>query len=133
MPQLKRVVLAFDTLGELLDGKVAAMLKTHLRRAAADCIDRSTEVKSRTVTLSFEFSPMVDQDGYADRASCKISAKSKLPVHITTAIEFELNPEGFLFNVHDPENLDQHRMEQTPGFITDDDDGTEEYDVENDG
>lgn len=122
MHKVERVPLDFSNLRELADGRIEAMLAVHLTRAARDCLDRPGETKPRKVTLQFEFVPVLESEGYADRADCAIACKSNLPNHVSPTVQVELNPQGFLFNKHVPESLDQHSFDEVDGFSPDDDD-----------
>lgn len=120
MPTMERVPLNLSNLGDLLDGRVEAMLAVHLKRAAVDCMDRPGEKGRRRVQMTIDVVPVCEAEGYADRAECEIKCTSKLPTHCTTPVQVELNPQGFLFNRNTPDNLDQHSMRGIEGFIPED-------------
>ena len=120
MPDIVYVPLDFESLGDLVDGKVAAMFAVHLKRVAADCIDRPGEKEKRVVNLKFEFVPVMNQEGYADVSEAQVSCTSKLPTHRTTPIQLRLNPQGFIMNKHAPDSVHQHTADEIPGWDGDD-------------
>ncbi len=107
MPRVEEVPLDFTHLQSIDDGKVDALLRFHLQRAAQDCQSRPADKTKRKVTLEFAVSPILDESGEAYEAHVQIEVKSKVPVNRTRAFEMRLGRNGFTYNQDFPEDLDQ--------------------------
>lgn len=107
MPRVVEVPLDFAHLQDIDDGKVDALLRAHLQRAAQDCQSRPGDKSKRKVTLEFTVIPIADETGDAFQAYVQIEVKSKVPVHRTRAFEMRLGRNGFSYNQDFPEDLDQ--------------------------
>lgn len=105
MPQ--RVQLGFRTLAELADGTVDVMLQRHLQRIAQDCLDRPGDPSKRKVSLDFLCQPVIAQDGECETVKIEVECTAKVPVFRTRPYEMVPTKAGFLFNIDDPDAVDQ--------------------------
>lgn len=120
MPRVQEVPLDFAHLESIDDGKVNALLKFHLQRAAQDCQSRPGDKTKRKVTLEFSVVPVADETGQAFEAHVQIEVKSRVPTHRTKAFEMRLGRNGFVYNQDFPDDLDQpslfpQRDDENPG------------------
>lgn len=100
-----------DNLKELDGGKAAAAFETHVRRAAADCMDRPGDNKARKVTLEVTIIPIMDPAGDCTEVEAQIHAKSTVPPHRTKPYSFGLRRNGVLvFNPDSTDNIAQSTL-----------------------
>lgn len=103
--------LTLDSLKHLDLGKADAGFKTHLERAARDCMDRPGDDKKRKVILEIAMEPLMLPDGTCDEVKAQIQITSKIPSHRTRVYSFGLRRNGTLtFNEDSPDNVNQTTM-----------------------
>lgn len=107
---IKTLALGFDSLADLDDGRVNALLKHHLKRIAEDCISRPNDATTRKVVLEFNVKPVANQEGDIDFVRVNIEARSKIPIYRTRPYEMRCVKGGFLFNADFPDSVDQQDM-----------------------
>lgn len=99
---IQDVALGFESLDELDNGKIGAVLRQHLRRIAADCYDRPGDDKTRKVVVSFEVRPKLDEKGNAETVEVQIKCKSDVPQHQSKPYEMRITPNGLAYNPDSP-------------------------------
>ena len=100
--------LKIDSLTKIDGGKVGEALKTHLQRAAQDCMDRPADGKARTVTLQIDLVPVLEDDGSCSEVKGQFKVASKVPVHRTRVYSFGARRGGMLvYNDDAPDNFAQ--------------------------
>lgn len=105
---VQEVPLNFENLKNLNEGRIDKLLKTHLARAAQDCIDRPADKTAREVIMKFTFKPEFDtQTQEAETASCEIECKTRVPVYRTKKFQMRLSNKGFMYNADFPNAIDQ--------------------------
>jgi hypothetical protein len=104
------VPLGFDTLDDLDDGRIAAILRQHITRVSADCYDRPGDPTLRKILLEFQFKPVIENDGSCEEVGCHIECRSKLPTHRSKRISMRVTKNGLLFNREFPEELDAQSL-----------------------
>jgi len=103
-----------DAMPALDNGTIAAAMNAHLKRCAADCMDRPGEKKARTVTLQFAVRPVMKPDGTCDKVDTQFQLKSKLPDHVSPVYSMGLRQRGqdaiLVVDEMALENVDQSTM-----------------------
>lgn len=100
--------LSLESLGFVAGGTVDAAFAHHLRRAVADCEDRSGDTKPRKVTLTVNVSPVVLQDGACTDCAIECEVTSTVPKHVSKPVECRIKAGGrALFN-----DLSEHSVDQ---------------------
>lgn len=108
MPHVQEVDLTFESLHDLDNGRIAALLKRHLANVAQDCMNRPSDEAARKVTLDFVFKATMDPDSReCERVWCEVECKSKVPVYRSKPIEMRVHRTGFTYNRDFPDTLDQ--------------------------
>lgn len=112
--RVEQVPLNFENLADLDAGRIGKLLQKHIKRAAADCIDRPGDKKARKVTLQFTMKPVMNSDGDADTAHVEIQCKSDVPTNVSMTFPMLLSgKDGLLFNKDFPEELHQPALPGT--------------------
>lgn len=86
-----------ESLKHFADGKVAASFNKLIRAAVADCMDRSGETAARTVELSLQITPNVDQDGMTENVNVSVKIGSKVPKYHSAPVNCNARTNGQLF------------------------------------
>lgn len=112
MPRIQEVNLTFQSIEDLADGKIAALLKRHMQNVATDCMNRPWDKTKRKVTLEFLFSPVPDSDDLnrCDHVDVEIECKSKLPTFRSATMQMRPHASGFIFNQDFPTDLNQQPL-----------------------
>lgn len=71
--------LTLDTLGDLDDGTIRHLVDTALHEALADCDSRPGLEKTRTVTITVAFKPVLSERGGMKGVETEVKAKTSLP------------------------------------------------------
>lgn len=74
-----KMQLSLDTLKDFDFGKAAVAWEKALGQVVKDCLDRPGEEKARTVTMTTNIRPIVQQDGDVVDVEVDFSVKAKLP------------------------------------------------------
>jgi len=114
MTQVQQVPLSFSSLSELDDGRIDRLMMMHIRRIAADCMDRPGDKNKRKVTLDFHVEPVIDDDGQCEYTKVQIECRSKVPTYRSKPYEMRVSKAGLLFNQDFPDSLDQPPLFQNP-------------------
>lgn len=97
-----------------LDPGGAAAVEKLLNRAALDCIDRPADQTVRKVTLTFEITPVLEDDMTCSEAKCQLHAKAVFPAYVTKARSLGVRQAKsggmFVFNEDSPDNVNQATM-----------------------
>lgn len=101
-------ILTADTIHELYEGRVGAMIDSLFRKANLDILDRPGEPKARKVTLTFSFTPKRLADGTVEKIDIQVKGKPSIPDYATGNIDAALKATGgVIFASDSPENVDQ--------------------------
>jgi hypothetical protein len=105
-----------ENLARLDNGKAAAALDQHIRRAAADCMDRPADPKARVITLQIDLEPVLDTgDLSCSEVKAQIHVTSKVPSHKTRVYSLGLRRNGVLiFSEDSPDNINQTTLLDGP-------------------
>ena len=111
MPRIEEVVLSFESLADLDEGRINKLLLHHLQRIAHDCLSRPADKTARKVILEFAAKPILDpDDGSCEAVKFEIEARSKVPVYRSRQYEMRVTNKGFLFNRDFPDAVDQQPL-----------------------
>jgi hypothetical protein len=90
-------LLKLKSLGNLAHGKVGVAFDRELQRMGRDCIDRPSDDRVRTVTLSVSIKPTAVVDGQittCEGAKAVAKVKSKMPDYETQEIDLGIRENG---------------------------------------
>ena len=112
MSELK--VLNLANLQDVDLGKADTMFSHALRNAVLDCLNRPTDDRVRTVTLTVKLKPVCevfDTSVSCEGATGSFLCKSKIPDFETPEVDFGIKENGVLvFNPYSPRNHNQLTM-----------------------
>ena len=101
----------FESLSTLDNGIPNQLLKSHLRRVAADIDDRKGDATKRTVTIQIDFVPVLDTAGQLKFTKTTLDIKSKVPVHRSETYQLAVDPKrGMFVNADFPTQLDHRSL-----------------------
>lgn len=108
MPRVQEIDLSLGALEQMDSGKIARLVKSHLQKLSADCLNRPADDTARTMNVEFSFTPVLDPDsGDCETAKLRINVKSKVPTFRSKSYECRVGQKGFSFNQDFPDDLDQ--------------------------
>ena len=100
--------LNLENVKHMADGTIAQAFQVHMKRAISDAEDRPGDKKSRKVTLEFEVTPVVLQDGAVTEVQIEAKVKSTVPPHVSRPVECKIKQGGrAAFNDLSQDNVHQ--------------------------
>jgi hypothetical protein len=109
---MAHMLLSADTIHELNEGKVGALINALMKKATHDIIDRPGEGKARKVALTFFLSPKTLSDGTVDKIDVQVKGKVVIPDYATQTIDAALRATGgVIFSSDSPNNVDQNTFD----------------------
>lgn len=102
-------VLKLETIKDI-DPRIEGVFQYHVERARADCLNRPTDKTERKIIVEFTFEPVMDPESReCDAINMTVKARSKVPDHASATYKLgvDAKKKGLLFNVDNPENIDQ--------------------------
>jgi len=107
-------------IGELDDGRVAAMINKCIRSVVDDCANRPGVTESRSVGVRFEVVPLVGEEAVCTEVIIEVVASTSLPKSRSKAIAMGVRPQGMLvFNSASVESVRQGTLDQAADGIQD--------------
>lgn len=107
-------LLKLETLAELAHGKVGVAFNREVQRMGRDCVDRPSDDRARTVTLTVAIKPTAVIDGQSvtcEGAKAIARIKAKAPDYETQEIDLGIRENGStVFSPSCPENHRQISM-----------------------
>ena len=111
MPQQ---LLKLETLAELAHGKVGVAFDREVKTLGKDCIDRPSDDRARTVTLTVTLKPTAIADGQSvtcEGVKAVAKVRSKKPDYETQEIDLGIRENGsMVFSPTCPENRRQQEL-----------------------
>lgn len=111
-------LLKLETLSELAHGKVGVAFDREIKRMVRDCIDRPSDDRARTITLTMTLTPTAVVDGQSvtcEGAKAIAKVKSKVPDYETQEIDLGVRENGgAVFSPTCPENHMQQELFEEP-------------------
>ena len=101
---MQKVELNLESLAELDSGKIQACFAAELKRAVADCVNRPSNKKNRTVNLLLTMTPkMNENDGSCEGIKVAFDVKSNVPARSTNAYDMGVTQAGQAWFTSDEE------------------------------
>lgn len=103
-------------LGEFDGGRIAEAVNQEIRRVINDCKDRPQVEKVRSVTLQFDFEPLMDDQRELDACNLSFQIKSNLPKRESKTYNVGVKKDGRLFfSEHSTDNVNQRTILDSEG------------------
>jgi hypothetical protein len=110
MRELQKLSLA--GLSEIYGGRLAIAFEQALKRVAQDCEDRPGERKARSVSVTLNVVPVLDEDGLCDNVKLQAQISDNVPKRRSKIYDLSLRKGGhLLFHPDSLENVDQHTLD----------------------
>ncbi len=104
-------------IGELDDGRPAAMVDKALRSAIEDCSNRPGVGKARKVAVIFEIIPQCGENGVCSDVDIEIVSSAVLPKSRSKTLNMGVRPNGqMVFNPGSDDNHKQGTLDQSDGM-----------------
>lgn len=88
------IILNWQTLGHLHNGRAGALIDLKLKAALEDCADKPALDKPRTVTITLEMKPTMDEYQNLEAVQVSVSAKASVPTVKTVPTMLKANIES---------------------------------------
>ena len=82
--------LSFESLADLDNGKIPASFNMHLERVLADLNARAFDESSRTITVTVNVIPEMEEDGVLAGVKLQAHVKSKIPQHKSRVYQMDV-------------------------------------------
>lgn len=98
-------------LADLDGGRIAEAVNQEIKRVITDCQDRPQVEKARSITLQFDFEPLMDDQRELDGCQLSFQIKSTLPKRESKSFNLGVKKDGRLFfSEHSPDNVNQRTI-----------------------